>query len=139
MGKSNGTKVSKVEKVACINQPIEIHNDRQIIIDDDDHVNNDEEDIPTEDLSAEYDVSGKIDDTVFDISSRIDSMVYDDLVSRTFILDELEEPVDRTFKSLAGLEIIKTVFNALLIDPTGTSRVMTVWGPNANNMHSFFE
>lgn len=81
------------------------------------------------------------DDTEYDIkevASKADHSVYDELVASTFIVLNLSDPVDRTYKSSAGLEIIDVVINVKIIDPKGCKRVIVVWGSNANKLHDFF-
>lgn len=83
--------------------------------------------------------SGQSSNDIVDVTKNIDPSEYDHLVARTFILAELVEPQERTFKTVAGVQIIKSVFNAVMIDPTGKRRVMTIWGTNAHNVYTFFE
>lgn len=68
-----------------------------------------------------------------------DETSFDKRVSRCFVVNDVLDVVERTFKANGGVEVVKDVFNILLTDPLSEKRILSVWGKNAINVHKFFK
>lgn len=59
-------------------------------------------------------------------STPLDPSAYDNIAWRTFIVLSLTDPLDRVYKSLAGLKIMDIVINVEVINQLGCERVIVV-------------
>lgn len=72
-------------------------------------------------------------------ASETHDQSFDELASTTFVVTKLFDVVDRKFQDSAGISILKPVLNAELATAECEKLVFSIWGENANNVHSWFE
>ena len=88
---------------------------------------------------ANEDVVNINDDEDQDSIPTIDDQDFDNLVNSTFVIAHLHPVVDRKYLDTAGISILKPVLNIEIVNGLGVKTIISVWGPNANNVAEHIE